>query len=65
LFVKVFELQAPEQKRILALDVVLKVTPSRWWDAHIEGIKDWSQCNRLIQIRFGIEEENIAYKYIG
>jgi hypothetical protein len=65
MFVKEFELQVPEQQRLLALDVVLKVTPARWWDAHREGMKDWSQCNRLMQIRFGTEEENIAQKYTG
>jgi hypothetical protein len=30
LFLKEFELHVPEQKRFLALDVVLKVTPARW-----------------------------------
>jgi hypothetical protein len=42
LFVKEFELQVPKQQRLLALDVVLKETPSRWWDAHREGMEDWS-----------------------
>jgi hypothetical protein len=63
LFVKEFELHVLEQKRMLSIDVVLKVTPTRWWVAHREEIKDWSQCNRLMQIRFGTEEENIAHKY--
>jgi hypothetical protein len=65
MFVKTFELQVPEQQRLLALDVVLKVTPTRWWVAHREGMKDWLQCNRLMQIRFGTEGENIAHKYTG
>jgi hypothetical protein len=65
MFVKEFELQVPKQQRLLALDVVLKETPARWWDAHREGIKYWSQCNRLMQIRFGTEEEDIAQKYTG
>jgi hypothetical protein len=65
MFVKTFELQVPEQQRLLALDVVLKVTPSRWWVAHREGMKDWLQCNRLMQIRFGTEGENIAEIYRG
>jgi hypothetical protein len=39
LFVKEFELQVPEKKRLLALDVFLRATPARWWDAHREGMK--------------------------
>jgi hypothetical protein len=31
MFVKTFELQVPKQQRILALDVVLKANPTRWW----------------------------------
>jgi len=50
---------------LLALDVVLKVTPARWRVAHREGMKDWSQCSKLMQIRFGTKEENIVQKYIG
>ena len=40
-FVQVFELQIPEQQILLALDVVLKATPARWWVAHKEGIEHW------------------------
>jgi hypothetical protein len=32
MLVKEFKLQVPRQQRLLALDVVLKVTPTRWWD---------------------------------
>jgi hypothetical protein len=48
---------------LLALDVVLKVTPTRWWVAHREGMKDWSQCRRLMHAIFGTEVENIAQRY--
>jgi hypothetical protein len=41
------------------------VTPARWWVAHKEGMEDWSQCRRLMQVRFGTEVENIAQKYTG
>jgi len=58
-------LQVPEPKRLLELDVVLKVTPTEWWVAHREGMKYWSHCSRLMQIRFGTEEENIVHKYTG
>jgi hypothetical protein len=60
IFIKSFELQVPEQQRLLALDVILKETPARWWAAHRKGMKDWAQCSRLMQIRFGPEEEEIA-----
>ena len=60
LFVKEFELQVPKQQRLLALDVVLKATPARWWAAHKEGMEDWLQCTRLMQVMFGTELENIA-----
>jgi hypothetical protein len=56
----VFELQIPEQQILLALDVVLKATPARWWAAHKEGIEDWQECRRLMQVRFGTEVEYIA-----
>jgi hypothetical protein len=39
-FVNEFELQIPEQKRLLALDVSLQATPARWWATHKEGIED-------------------------
>jgi hypothetical protein len=60
LFINEFELRVPEQQRLLALDVVLKATPTRWWVAHREGMKDWSHCKRLMQLRFGTEVENIV-----
>jgi hypothetical protein len=60
MFVKIFELQVPENQSLLELDVVLKATPTRWWAAHREAMKDWSQCRRLMQVRFGAEVENIV-----
>jgi hypothetical protein len=56
-FIKELELQVPKQKRLLALDVILKETPTRWWVVHRQSDKYWEQCSRLIQIRFGPEEE--------
>jgi hypothetical protein len=50
MFVKEFELKVLEQQSLLALDVVLKVTPTIWWDAHTEGRNNWSQCRRLMQV---------------
>jgi hypothetical protein len=50
---------------MLGLDVVLKDTLARWWDSHKEGIVDWSQCRRTMQVRFGTDVENVEQKYIG
>jgi hypothetical protein len=58
-------LQVLEQQRLLSLDVVLKETLARWSVAHKAGMKDWSQCIRLMQIRFGTDIENITQSYIG
>jgi hypothetical protein len=58
-------LQVPKQQRLLALYVVLKATLAKWWVSYKEGMKDWLQCNKLMQIRFGTEGENIVQKYIG
>jgi len=52
-----------EQQRLLALDVSLKETYARWWVAHKISIQDWSQCKRLMQIRFGKTSKFIADKY--
>jgi hypothetical protein len=65
LFVKEFELQVPEQKMLLALDVVLKATPTRWWDAHNVGMKELLKCRILMQVRFGTKVEHIAQRYTG
>jgi hypothetical protein len=65
MFVNKLELWVLEKQRLLALDVVLKATLAIWWVAHRGGIKYWSQCNRLMQVRFVTNEENISQKYTG
>ena len=48
------------------MDISLKSTPARWWGTHKEKIQNWYQCQRLLSIRFGIEQENIyVEKYDG
>ena len=49
----------------MALYVVLKATPSRWWVAHKEGMEDWSKCRRVMQVIFGTKVEYIVQKYTG
>jgi hypothetical protein len=44
---------------------MLKVTPTRWWVVHKDGIRDWQQCRRLLQVRFGTENEDTMQKYTG
>jgi hypothetical protein len=62
-FIKVFESYLPEHQRLLALDVVLKATPARWWVAHKKGMEEWLECRRLIQVRFDTKLEIIAKNY--
>jgi len=64
LFVEL-EIFVVEQKRILALDASLRDTPARWWAAHKNSIQDWSQCKRLIKIRFGETSEYVSGQYSG
>jgi hypothetical protein len=53
-FVNVFELKIPEQQILLALDVSLKATLSKWWASHKEEIKHWQQCRRFMQVIFAL-----------
>ena len=65
-FLKQYEDEVLENHRLLALDLALKATPARWWDAHKETITDWYQCKRLLRIRFDAEQEYIKkHKYQG
>jgi hypothetical protein len=41
-FINEFEMYIPYQQRLLALDVALKLTSTRWWATHKDGIRDWS-----------------------
>jgi len=64
-FFVAFENVVIEQQRLLALDVTLRATPARWWAAHKNSIQYWSQCRRLMQIRFGGTSEYKSGKYSG
>jgi hypothetical protein len=39
-----------ENQRLLALDLALKATTTRWWGAHKEIITNWYPCKRLLCI---------------
>jgi hypothetical protein len=55
-----------ENHRLLSLDITLKETPTRWWGAHKEIVKDWYQCKQLLRIRFGAEQgSNEMQRYDG
>jgi hypothetical protein len=65
-FLTQYEDEVLENQRLLALDLALKATPTRWWGTHKETITDWYQCKRLLRIRFGAEHEyNKQQKYEG
>ena len=44
---------------------MLKATPTRWWGTHKKSIYEWTQCRRLLDIRFGEEINYIGRKYTG
>ena len=44
MFLSKFEDKVLEPQRLLGLDVTLKSTPTRWWDAHKQSISEWPQC---------------------
>jgi hypothetical protein len=46
-FINEFEMQIPDQQRLLALDVALKVTSTRWWVVHKDGIRDWQAVQKV------------------
>jgi hypothetical protein len=61
-----YEDEVLENHRLLALDISLIATPTRWWGAHKETIKDWYQCKKLMCIRFREEQKrNKQHKYDG
>jgi hypothetical protein len=43
-FLTQYEDEVLENQRLLALDLALKATPTRWWGAHKETITNWYQC---------------------
>ena len=51
-FLVEFEYKVLEPQRLLALDEALKDTPTRWWETHKNSIIGWSQCQRLLTVRF-------------
>ena len=57
-FLTYFEDKVMEPQLLLALDVALKATPTRWWVVHKQSVSEWHQCRRLLEIRFG---ENVSY----
>jgi len=52
-FSRDYESQVPKCQRLLALDLVLRAMPSRWWGTHKKNIGDWQQCRRLMWVMFG------------
>ena len=43
-----YERQVPKCQRSLALDKVLRATPTRWWGNHKKNIGYWKKCRRLM-----------------
>ena len=43
-FLEESEVKVLDAQRFLSLDVALKATPIRWWDAHKQSMSEWPQC---------------------
>jgi hypothetical protein len=43
-FLTCYEDEVLDNQELLALDIALKATPTRWWGAHKETVKEWHQC---------------------
>jgi hypothetical protein len=57
-FLTQYEEKLLDNQILLALDLALKATPTRWWGAHKENIRNWYQCKRLLRIRFDAKKKN-------
>ena len=47
------------------IDLVVRATPARWWQAHREHIASWDDFKRLTAIWFSNDKECLQKKYIG
>ena len=63
LFLNQYEEQIPLEKRLEVLDIALRATPARWWDAHKNTISSWPACQRLMGIRFGSNTGGMLRRY--
>ena len=52
-FLNEFEELVIESQRLSTLDHALKAIPARWWGVHKNYLRDWPQCRRLMEVRFG------------
>lgn len=52
-FLNNYEEQVLENQRLSALDIALKATVARWWNAHKKNIGGWKECQRMMGIRYG------------
>ena len=51
-FLTEFEEKVLEDHSLSMLEFVLNAALARWWVAHKESISEWTQCPRLLEIRF-------------
>ena len=64
-FLVEFEEKSIESQRFSTLDYVLKDMPARWWGTHKQSISKWTQCRRLMEIKFREEINYPDHKYTG
>ena len=57
-FLQQFEQEIPHEQRMTAIDLPIRATPARWWNAHKENIPSWDDFKRLMAIRFSNDKEH-------
>ena len=48
-----------------AIELAVRATPARWWQAHKENIASWDEFKRLMAIGFCNNNERFQQKYTG
>lgn len=59
------EFKAPEEQRVLALDVALKGTSARWWAIHKENLTTWEKFSLPWSTGFLLPEFKIQNVAVG
>ena len=62
---KQFEREIPQEQRMSVIDLTVRATPARWWQAHREHIASWDDFKRLMAMRFSNNKEYLQQRYTG
>ena len=64
-FLEWFEQEIPQEQRMSVIELAVRATPARWWQAHREHIASWDDFKRLMAIRFSNNNEYLQQRYTG